>query len=346
MLQPPLGKPWLLYVLLGSSLALNLVMVLDRPSGDDADCDAPDVELTLTTSATADSDGLAAAPAMADGALADAAGVPVAAVPAVDVPANWRLTAADVSHSLARTFQSAEGEDGDALSAAYARLFVWDLDLRRDLQQGDRVEVAWYVNTQGHPEVAAARFHSNKLGRTLNAYRFQVPGESFARYFDADGREVSEHLVDGPLESYEQITSLLKDRPTHKGMDFKAPEGTPVKSPRNATVLRTDWNWHANGNCVELQYDDGTIAKMLHLSETQVKAGQRVSAGQVVALSGNTGRSTAPHLHYELHQGDKVVDPLDYHQTTHRTLAPEHLATFQAEVARLSATLDSAVAQR
>ncbi|RME24778.1 MAG: M23 family metallopeptidase [Deltaproteobacteria bacterium] len=257
---------------------------------------------------------------------------------------GWRVTTADVEHSLARTFQQAAGEDGDALAAAYARQFVWDLDLRRDLQRGDRVEVLWRPDPTEVIVVAAARLRSGRLGRTLEAWRWQRPGDSFPSYWDADGVEVPYRLVDGPLDDYEQVTALLKDRPTHKGMDFKTPVGTPVRSPKAATVTRVDWNWRYNGHCIELRYDDGVIAKLLHLSENRVQAGQRVAAGQVIALSGNTGRSTAPHLHYELHRGDRVLDPLEYHEVQRRRLSADELARFRADQARLAATLDRALA--
>jgi len=91
-------------------------------------------------------------------------------------------------------------------------------------------------------------------------------------------------------------------------------------------VLRTNWNWSANGNCMEVQYPDGTLAKFLHLSENRVKVGDKVEVGQVIALTGNTGHSTAPHLHYQLNQGEKVVDPLDYHGTERRQLDDAGLA--------------------
>lgn len=327
MFQPPFGKPWLLYVLLGSSLALNLVMVLDRPS-------SPDV-------AAAEEEEVAAAD------LAEPAASAPAAAPVID-PASmgegWQVTAAPVDSNLARTFQLAAGDQGDALAAAYARLFVWELDLRRDLQKGDSVEVIWRPHPTAVVEVLAARFHSRKLGKTLEAWRWQPPGQAFATYWDATGRGVERRLSGGPIQHYEQITALLKDRPKHKGMDFKAPVGAEVFSPANATVTRTNWNWSANGNCVELQFDDGHIAKLLHLSENKVEAGQRVTKGQVIALSGNTGRSTAPHLHYELHKGEQVVDPLDYHDLEQQQLTGATLEAFLAERARMAATLDQAVA--
>ena len=188
----------------------------------------------------------------------------------------------------------------------------------------------------------AGALASRKLGRTVSAYRWKAPGDAFASYWNLDGSEAPLRLKDGPIENYEQITSLLKDRPTHKGMDFKTPVGTEVTSPRDGVVTRVNWNWGANGNCVEIRFSDGVLAKYLHLSENRVKEGDRVKAGQVVALSGNTGRSTAPHLHYQLDRGDKTVDPLDYHGTVRRTLQPAEVASLVRDVAPLQEMLEQA----
>lgn len=327
MFNPPLGKPWLLYVLLGTSLALNLVMVLDRPSSPKAE-----------EGGKADASGPGAA-----GADPVTSAAPVAPLA---LPDGWQITKADVDHSLARTLQLAVGEQGDALAAAYARLFVWELDLRRDLQKGDQVEVIWRPHPESVVEVLAARYHSRKLGKTMEAWKWQAPGEPFAVYWDSSGRGIERRLIGGPIQRYEQITALLKDRPTHKGMDFKAPVGTEVLAPASGTVTRVNWNWTANGNCMELQLDDGHLVKLLHLAENKVEAGSRITKGQVIALSGNTGRSTAPHLHYELHKGDKVVDPLDYHKLEQQQLTGATLEAFKVEQLRLAAMLDGSLALR
>lgn len=361
MIQPPYGKPWLLYGILGCSLALNLVMVVERGDARDTAGAASSAGEAAPLAAVASvvpeqqPTAVAAAPATPPPAAAPAATTPVVAMaasapvptplPAV-VPAGWTVTQAEVQHSLARTFQKAVGDDGDALSAVYSRLFVWDLDLRRDLQRGDQVEVAWRRDDRGDVEVVAARLHSGKLGRTLAAYRWQAPGDAFVSYWSEDGTEVPFRLKDGPLQDYEQITSLLKDRPSHAGMDFKAPVGTPVTSPKAGTVTRVNWNWSSNGNCVEVKHTDGAVAKYLHLSEARVSVGQTVSPGDIIALTGNTGRSTAPHLHYQVEQGGKVVDPLTYHTTVRRRIEGANLGALLAETSRMDAILGQAVAQR
>lgn len=341
MLQPPYGKPWLLYGLLGGSIALNLLIIFDRPA-----TVAPPAEV-----ATATAEAPAAVPAVdpQPTALATVAETPSAAVPTAaplpDVPAavnlsEWQVTEARVEHSLARTFQNAVGgEHADALSAVYARLFMWDINMRRDLQQGDKVRVAWRLDDEGMVEVLAASFRSRKFGKTLTAYRWTMPGDRYPSYWRADGTEASFRLQNSPLQDYEQVTSLLKDRPTHQGMDFKAPVGTPIRSPQVGRVTRVNWNWAGNGNCVEVEFADNTIAKFLHLSELKVSAGAHVQPGQVLALTGNTGRSTAPHLHYQLERDGRIVDPIDYHGTERRTISSTAMPDFLTEVERLNSML-------
>ncbi len=244
-----------------------------------------------------------------------------------------------VAGAIPQTMRAAGVEQADAVSAVLTRALMWDLDLRRDLRAGDRVEVAWADQGDGTVELIGARYASERLGQTLTAYRYQASGDRYPRYWSAEGVEVERRLVNGPIEDYEQITSLLRDRPTHHGMDFMAATGTDVVSPFAGVVTRSNWNHAANGNCLEIELADGTLMKLLHLSENLVAPGDRVTAGQLVARSGNTGRSTGPHLHYQLNRGDRVLDPIDVHGTTRRQLPAHDRAAFDAEVTRINALL-------
>ncbi len=341
MFDPPYGKPWLLYGILGCSLALNLVMVLDRDEAESADPEVAVAGADPVADVVASTTGTAPEAEAADGG-------PPPVVPrdvAADA-AKWNIASAKVTSTLSGAFQSAVGEDGSALSAVYSRLFVWDLNLRRDLRKGDRVEVAWNRAPDDTIEVLAARLHSSKQGQTIAAYRWQAPGDAFTSYWQEDGTEVPYRLQNPPLRDYQQITSLLKDRPSHQGMDFKAPIGTPVVAPFDAKVTRANWNWKSNGNCLELKYPDGSVAKFLHLSENRVEPGATVKAGSVIALVGNTGRSTAPHLHYQVEVGGKIVDPLEYHGTVRRKVQGASMASLQKEIARQDAILGQGLASR
>lgn len=328
MSNPPFAKLWLLYVALAFSLGLNVVLWFDGGSSDGTQVASLEEDLVEDPSGETE-------------VVEEVAVEPAAAAPETAPVAGWTELHAKVDQSLARTFQQTAGESGDALSSVFARLVVWDVNLRRDLQAGDAVAVVWRVGADGVPEIAAARLQSQKLGRTMSAYAWKAPGDAYPSFWHLDGTEVPLRLKEGPLAQYEQITSLLKDRPTHKGMDFKTPVGTEVLASRAGTVTRVNWNWGSNGNCIEIRNDDGVMAKYLHLSENKVAEGDKVRPGQVIALTGNTGHSTAPHLHYQLDRGTKTLDPLEYHGTERRSVDPAQVAILQSDTKAFQAALDS-----
>jgi hypothetical protein len=252
--------------------------------------------------------------------------------------AGWRAAELAVKGSIAASLGAALGEDGSQVAAHFARIFMWDLDLRKDVLAGDRLMLLWRRTDAGDVEIGAARYQSMQLGRTLRAHRFKAAEDDFPSYWDPDGQEVARRLKASPLATYEQITALLKDRPTHRGMDFKAAVGTEVKAPRAGTFSRINWKLRGNGNCLEMRFDDGTVAKFLHLSAIKARRGARVRPGEVIALTGNTGRSTAPHLHYQLERGPRTIDPVDYHGTLRRQLPPAELTALRAQVQALAQT--------
>lgn len=229
-------------------------------------------------------------------------------------------------------------EVGPRLSQVVKRVLVWWIDVRRDLRRGDALDVVYEVPDDGAEPVAHALwFTSEKLGATLSAVRHKAAGDAFARWYDANGEEVELRLVASPIDGYEQVTSLLRDGRGHRGVDFKAPVGTPVRAPFDGVVARRNWSTRRNGNCLELHDPkNGTQAFLLHLDKIEgaARAGSRVKRGQVLARSGNTGRSTAPHLHYQLERGGKVLDPFRVHQTRRRRLSPEDLDAAKAALAR------------
>jgi murein DD-endopeptidase MepM/ murein hydrolase activator NlpD len=95
----------------------------------------------------------------------------------------------------------------------------------------------------------------------------------------------------------------------HAGSDFSVPMGTPVRAMSSGTVTAVSYN-ATSGNRVEIEYWDGTVSVFGHLSQIQTTVGDRVTAGDIVGLSGNTGHSTGPHLHLEIHpEGGSAVDP-------------------------------------
>ena len=256
---------------------------------------------------------------------------------------DWKVIHTSVKSSIIQSFIDTGRDEGKMLSAVYTRLFMWDLNMRRDLQRGDKIEVVYRMGEDGMPDIAAARFHSRKMSKTFSAYKWLAPGDSYPSYWSSDGSEAVMRLKESPIASYEQITALLKDGRGHKGMDFKAPVGTVTTSPKSGVVTRVNFgNLKRNGNCVEVRFADGILAKWLHLSEVSVSPGESIRPNTKVGLTGNTGRSTAPHLHYQLNRGKKVLDPIDYHGTIRRTIPGASLSDFLADVGPFISLMDNA----
>ena len=100
-------------------------------------------------------------------------------------------------------------------------------------------------------------------------------------------------------------------RQFHDGIDIAAPVGTPVVAPRDGTVLAVG-NSASFGRYLRMAHPGGYVSFMAHLHRVTVRVGDTVSQGEQVAYSGNTGRSTGPHLHYSLFRDGQFVDPINY----------------------------------
>jgi murein DD-endopeptidase MepM/ murein hydrolase activator NlpD len=97
----------------------------------------------------------------------------------------------------------------------------------------------------------------------------------------------------------------------HHGIDYSVPLGTPVRATA-AGVVASMKNEAGLGKVVKIDHGNGVVTVYAHLSAWTVKSGQRVERGDVIARSGNTGRSTAPHLHYEVRVSGRHVNPVPY----------------------------------
>jgi murein DD-endopeptidase len=274
--------------------------------------------------------------------------VPAAPVAAPTLPGLKGFTV-NIKGPLESAIVASEGKEvGTALTQVVNRSLVWWVRVPQDLTKGDRLSVVYETRDGQEPLVHAVRFTSGKFGKTFETYRFKATSEAFARYYQADTTELEERLVDAPLDSWEQVTSLLRDGRRHKGVDFKTPVGTPVKATFDGVVARKNWNFRGNGNSIELQESGGKgrTALYLHLAELpkSLAVGQKFKRGEVMAKSGNTGHSFAPHLHYQLMSGDKVIDPFESHATMRASLPAADKAAFDKRKAELGGLFPTEVA--
>ena len=118
---------------------------------------------------------------------------------------------------------------------------------------------------------------------------------------------------------------ILKYRKMHKGMDFTAPTGTPIYASGNGKVVKAERS-STFGNVVYIEHGYGYKTIYAHMSKVVTKKGRKVKRGDLIGYVGNTGRSTAPHLHYEVHKSKNAVNPIYYY---YGDLTPEEFLKMQ-----------------
>jgi murein DD-endopeptidase MepM/ murein hydrolase activator NlpD len=258
--------------------------------------------------------------------------------------AGYKRLRVEVNGPLETAVVSAVGPElGPRLVQVLVRSLVWWLSVPNDLRRGDLLEAIYEERAGEDPIIRAVRYKSGKNARTYKAYVYKPADSQWPRFYTPDGAELELRLVHAPLEDYEQVTSLLRDGRGHKGVDFKTPMGSPVHAPFESVVVKKNWNWKGNGNSIELHESGGHgwTVLFLHLSEPPaLPIGAHVSRGEVVGKSGNTGHSFAPHLHYQLMAGQKILDPFAVQETTRKKLPEKEKAAFAKEMARLDHLLD------
>ena len=116
-----------------------------------------------------------------------------------------------------------------------------------------------------------------------------------------------------------RVDPVYHTRRMHDGMDFTAPKGTDIYATADGTVTTAEWKG-GYGNCVEISHGYGYLTRYGHMSRIMVKPGQKVHRGDIIGLVGSTGKSTGPHVHYEVHLNGKVVNPANYY---FQDLSPE-----------------------
>ncbi len=234
---------------------------------------------------------------------------------------HTRTASATIQSSL---FQAASDADlDDRIAFELADIFQYDIDFVLDIQPGDRFSVVFEDVYQDGKllrtgNILAAKFVNE--GREYRAIRY-VDADGHADYYTPDGKSLRKAFIRAPVQ-FSRVSSrfnssrrhpILNTIRAHKGVDYAAPIGTPVRAAGDGRV-RFVGQQGGYGNVVELEHGSGVVTVYGHLSRfaSGIRRGQRVALGQVIAYVGMTGLATGPHLHYEyrvrgVHQNPQTV---------------------------------------
>jgi murein DD-endopeptidase MepM/ murein hydrolase activator NlpD len=244
----------------------------------------------------------------------------------------------EAGRSLVRSIRAA-GVPAPVISE-YLRQLGYAVDLQRDVGGKARFDIVMEHRRAETGETQVGRLlYAGLEGprRTVRLMRWGTDGA----FFSDDGEAARKGLMRTPVAGGRMSSGfgmrfhpILNFSRLHAGVDFAATTGTPVMASAAGRVLSAGWGG-GYGNVVTIDHGRGIATRYAHLSKVLARAGQQVAQGQVVGQVGSTGLSTGPHLHYEVWQNGRPVDPRTSKFRTGPQIEGRELAGFRAAMARL-----------
>ncbi len=200
----------------------------------------------------------------------------------------------------------------------FARVYGFQVDFQRDIRKNDSFQIVYEVFEDDNNKIKNT---GNILFADLNLsgqgnplYYFDITGQE--GHYDINGKSIKKALMKTPINGARLSSSFgLRKHPIdgftkmHKGTDFAAPLGTPIMASGDGVVVKVGW-CGGGGNCIKIRHNSSYSTVYAHLSKFAVatKKGRRVKQGQIIGYVGSTGKSTGPHLHYEVIFNGKRVN--------------------------------------
>ncbi len=242
---------------------------------------------------------------------------------------------------------TAAGVPHDTLVEAIA-LFSFEVDFQRDIRAGDQFELLYdtYTDSKGDFGKSGDLYYAKLVlrGKEKEYYRF-TPHSGISDLFSRDGRSIRKALLQTPVDATRISSSYgMRFHPVlgytrmHRGVDFAAPRGTPVRAAGDG-VVQVAGNGGSYGNYIRIQHTSKYSTAYAHLTgfARGVAKGTRVKQGQVIGYVGATGRATGPHLHYEVLVGGRQMNPRGVRLPAGESLAGEDLRAFKQRLQEVEA---------
>ena len=200
----------------------------------------------------------------------------------------------------------------------FARIYGFQVDFQRDIRKQDKFQIMYeiYFNEKNEIiETGEILFANLKLsGKDNSLYYFDTEGSE--RHYDKNGKSVKKALMKTPINGARLSSPFgMRKHPIdgfnkmHRGTDFAAPMGTPIMASGDGVVKKAGW-CGGGGNCIKIRHNSTYQTVYAHMSKFArgIKTGVRVKQGQTIGYVGSTGKSTGPHLHYEVIVNGKKVN--------------------------------------
>ena len=200
----------------------------------------------------------------------------------------------------------------------FARVYGFQVDFQRDIRKNDTFQIIYEVFKDDNDKIkntGEILFADLNLSDQSNAlYYYDI--KNHEGHYDLNGKSIKKALMKTPINGARLSSSFgLRKHPIdgftkmHKGTDFAAPLGTPIMASGDGVVVKAGW-CGGGGNCIKIRHNSSYSTVYAHLSKfaNATKKGRRVKQGQIIGYVGSTGKSTGPHLHYEVIFNGKRVN--------------------------------------
>lgn len=236
----------------------------------------------------------------------------------------------------------------DKVVVQFANIYEYSVDFQRDIQPGDAFEMFFEVARDQKGEIVKAGdllYTSFSPRGTTSEYWLFEDSKGRENFYDAKGKTAKRKLRATPVNGARLSSSfgrrkhpILGYRKMHAGVDFAAPRGTPILAAGSGTVERAN-RFGSFGNYIRIRHTDGYKTAYAHLKgfARGVKAGAYVKQDQVIGYVGTTGRSTGPHLHYEVIHNGKKINPRRLSQLSGKPLSKDQRPAFKAQRDKINA---------
>ena len=244
-------------------------------------------------------------------------------------------------------FASAQKIDVDAeVIVEFARIFGFEIDFQRDIQKNDEFQIFYerFEDDEGenfkNGNILFAYLKNS--GREIKLYRYKDSKNNIG-YFTPDGKSIEKALMKTPINGARLSSGfgfrkhpILGYNKLHQGTDFAARRGTPVMASGSGTIERASW-FGAYGKYVRIRHNSTYKTAYAHLSKfgRNIKAGRKVRQGQIIGYVGSTGRSTGPHLHYEVLVNNKRINSQRLKLPSGKKLSKNEMENFNLEKQRI-----------
>ena len=246
----------------------------------------------------------------------------------------------------------------DRVVQQFANIYEYSVDFQRDIQPGDNFEMFFEVARDRKGKIIKSGdllYTSFSPRGKQSEYWLYVDSKGRENFYDEKGKTAKRKLRATPVNGARLSSSygrrkhpILGYRKMHAGVDFAAPRGTPILAAGSGTVERAN-RYGSFGNYIRIRHTDGYKTAYAHLKgfARGVRKGKYVKQDQVIGYVGTTGRSTGPHLHYEVHLNGKKINPRRLSQLAGKPLAKSEMPSFakrRSEIEALRKTSETITA--